>query len=173
VATSPSPVELVVGSPTTEAPQAMPASPMIAGSFIVDAITKEVVAEIKQGSVYFLTTMSKLLTIRVDTVVPVSRVRFQWIANGKLFKHTERLLPYVMAGEDSGTFVPIPYLATDGIKMVAVDVFHRDNGTMQRKVLFFDMTENGSVNADATESTEMSLPSLVKKFLDNLGNRAG
>jgi hypothetical protein len=113
------------------------------------------------------------LTIRVDTVVPVSRVRFQWIANGKLFKHTERLLPYVMAGEDSGTFVPIPYLATDGIKMIAVDVFHIDNGTMQRKVLLFDMTANGIVETDAAESNEISLASLVRKFLDNLVNLSG
>lgn len=148
----------------------MPTKSAIVSAFLVDAATKKVVAEIVQGTDYDLSTISKMLTIRVDTVEPVSHVRFQWIANGKLIKHTERLSPYVMAGELSDAFIPVPYLATEGIKMVAVDVFLKENVILERKVLFFDMTASVEVKPDGLERPDTPLSSLLQNFLDTIGS---
>jgi hypothetical protein len=136
----------------------------------VDATTREDLAEIEQGADYDLSSMGDQLTIRVDSNVPISRVRFQWVDNGKLIVHREGQSPYVMAGEGSDNgFEPIPYLATEGIKMVAVDVYLDEKVVPQRKVLFFDMTGGEEIKPDqAEERKEMSLASLLNMFLDKV-----
>jgi hypothetical protein len=136
----------------------------------VDATTREDLVEIEQGSDYDLSSMGDLLTIRVDSNVPISRVRFQWVDDGKLIIHTEARSPYVMAGEGSDNgFEPIPYLATEGIKMVAVDVFLDEKVVPQRKVLFFDMTGGEGIKPDeAEERKEISLSSLLDMFMDKI-----
>jgi hypothetical protein len=136
----------------------------------VDATTREDLVEIEQGSDYDVSSMGDLLTIRVDSNVPISHVRFQWVVDGKLIVHREGQAPFVMAGEGSDNgFEPVPYLATEGIKMVAVDVFLEEKVVPQRKVLFFDMTGGEGIQPDeADERKEISLTSLLDMFLDKV-----
>lgn len=138
----------------------MPTTQVIDAAFLVDATTGETLAELKRGMSYDLDALGNLLTVRLDTIGDsAGHVRFQWVQDGGITTHIDRNAPFVMAGKEAPQlFVPVPYLATEGLKMLSVEVYHQQNYVLERKVFFFDMTSGGSVLEDSVEDNGLDNP---------------